>query len=101
VIKKETEKILKYKNLIIEIQRMWKAKTKETPLIKTATGTISKSLIHYLSNTPGKREIKEQQKKKTAILGHCTHTAECAVVKIQNIFHGRNNITCNTDCKCW
>jgi len=28
VIKKEAEKILKYKNLIVEIQRMWKCKNK-------------------------------------------------------------------------
>ena len=31
--------------------------------------------------------------------GHCTHTAESANVKAQNIFHGRNNITCSTNCK--
>jgi hypothetical protein len=33
VIKKEAEKILKYKDLIIEIQRMWNIKTKVTPII--------------------------------------------------------------------
>jgi hypothetical protein len=33
VIKKETEKILKYKDLIIEIQRMRNVKTKVTPVI--------------------------------------------------------------------
>jgi hypothetical protein len=31
VIKKEAEKILKYKDLIIEIQHMWDVKTKVTP----------------------------------------------------------------------
>ena len=41
VIKKEAEKILKYKEL--EIQRMWNVKTKEIPVIIGATGTISKS----------------------------------------------------------
>ena len=40
VIKKETEKILKYKNLTIEIQRMWKVKTRVIPVIIGATGTI-------------------------------------------------------------
>jgi len=40
VIKKETEKILKYKGLIIEIQRMWNVKTKVNPVIIGATGTI-------------------------------------------------------------
>jgi hypothetical protein len=37
------------------------------PVIIEATGTTSKSLRQYLSNVPGKHEIKELQK--TVILG--------------------------------
>jgi hypothetical protein len=59
--------ILKYKDLTIEIQRMWNVKTKVIPVIIRATGNISKSFRKYLSNIPGKHEIKELQK--TAILG--------------------------------
>ena len=44
VIKKEAEKILKYKDLITEIQRMWNVEAKVIPVIIGATGTISKSL---------------------------------------------------------
>jgi hypothetical protein len=40
VIKKEAEKILKYKDLITEIQRMWNVKVKVIPLIKEGTGII-------------------------------------------------------------
>ena len=52
VIKKEAEKILKYKDLTIEIQRMWNVKTKVIPVIIGATGTISKSFRKYVSNIP-------------------------------------------------
>ena len=67
MIKKEAEKILKYKNLTIEIQRMWNAKTEVIPVIVGATGTISKSFRKYVSNVPGNHEVKELQK--TVILG--------------------------------
>jgi len=67
VIKKDTEKILKYKDLTIQTQRMWNVKTKVIPVIIGATGTISESFRKYVSNIPGKHEVKELQK--TAILG--------------------------------
>jgi hypothetical protein len=67
VINEEAEKILEYKDLIIEIKRVWNVKTKVTPVIIRATGIISKSFRKYLSSTPGKHDIKELQK--TAILG--------------------------------
>ena len=65
VIKKEAEKILKYKDLTIEIQSMWNVKV--IPVIIGATGIISKSFRKYVSNIPGKHEVKEVHK--TAILG--------------------------------
>jgi hypothetical protein len=67
VVKNEAEKILKHKDLTIEIQRMWNVKTNVIPVIIGAAGTISKSFRKYLSNVPGIHEIKELQK--TAILG--------------------------------
>jgi hypothetical protein len=62
VIKKEAEKILKYKDLTIEIQRMWNVKTKVISVIIGATGTISKSFRKYVSNIPGKPEVKNYRK---------------------------------------
>jgi len=67
VIKKEAEKILKYKDLTIEIQSMWNVKTKVIPVTRGSTGTTSNLFRKYVSNIPGKHEVKELQK--TAILG--------------------------------
>jgi hypothetical protein len=67
VIKKEAEKILKYKDLTIEIRRMWDVKTEVIPVIIGATGTIPKSFRKYVSNIPGNHEVKELQK--TAVMG--------------------------------
>ena len=85
VIKKEAERILKHKDLIIEIQRMWIVRAKVIPVIKGETGTISKSLRQYLGNKSGRHEIKELHKHSR--IEHCTHTTESANVKVQNIFH--------------
>jgi len=77
VIKKEAEKILKYKDFIIETQCMWNVKERVILVLTGATGTIPKLLRRYLSNIPGEHEIKELHK--AAIL--CTaHTEESANV---------------------
>jgi hypothetical protein len=76
VIKKEAEKILKYEDLTIEIQRMWNVKTKVIPVIIGATGTNSKLYRKYVSNIPLNHEVKELQKTATfpkfgtVLLGH-------------------------------
>ena len=75
VIKKEAEKIVKYKELTIEIQRMWNVKI-------GATGTISKSFRKYVSNIPGNHDVNELQK--TAILSTAhIRTSESANAEIQ------------------
>jgi len=43
VFKKEAENILKYKDLIIEIQHLWNEKVKMITVTIGVTGTISKS----------------------------------------------------------
>ena len=47
--KREVEKTLIYKDLTIEIQRMWNVRTTAIPEITGATGTISKSFGKYVS----------------------------------------------------
>ena len=81
VIKKDTNKILKYKDLTTEIQCMWNVKNKGDT-----------------SNNGGKwdyfrvfQKIREQHTGKTqshgttenSHIGHCTHTSESTNVKIQ------------------
>jgi len=53
------------------------------PVIIGAPGTISKLFRKYVSNIPGKHEVKELQK--TAILGtaHILRTSESTNVKVQ------------------
>ena len=58
MIKKEAEKILKYKGLTIEVQCTWNVKTNMIPVITEATGTISISFRKYLSNIPEKQKTK-------------------------------------------
>jgi len=67
VIKREAEKILKYKDFTIEIKRMWNVKTRVIRVITGVSGTISKSFRKYVNNIPGNHDIYELQK--TAILG--------------------------------
>ena len=81
VIKKEAEKILKYKNLTTEIQRMWNVNTKAISVMIGATGTVSKSFRKDMSKIPGKHEVKEVTE--NSHIGQCTHTAESTNVKVQ------------------
>jgi len=46
---------------------MWNVKTKVIPVIIWVTGTFSNSFRKYVSNIPGKHEVKEVHK--AAILG--------------------------------
>jgi hypothetical protein len=64
IIIKFAEKILKYKDLIMEIQRVWNVKEKVTSVISGVTGTISASFRHdslatYVESTKS-RNYKKQ-----------------------------------------
>jgi hypothetical protein len=91
MIKKEAEKILKYKDLTTEIQCMLNVKTKAI----RATGTISKSFSKYLSNILRKHEIKELQK--TTIF-RTAHTLLIVLLYKYKTFNIGNNNTCTINC---
>lgn len=67
VARKESEKILKYRDLEVDIRRMWNMKTNTIPVVIGATGTVSKAFSKYIKKLPGWHSAKEIQKQ--AILG--------------------------------
>jgi hypothetical protein len=57
VVKKETEKIIVYKDSAVEIKRTWNANTKVTPTVMVVAGKISKSFRKHMSNIKREHEI--------------------------------------------
>ena len=53
VVSKEAEKILKYKDLAIEISRMWHTAVTVTPVVVGALGTTSKEYEKFIKEIPG------------------------------------------------
>jgi hypothetical protein len=84
---------------------MWNVKAKLIPLIIGAPGTIPEYLRQYLSNVPGKLEIKELREKKTAVLGTAHILRKVLMYGYKTYFAGKitlhvaqivNNNSCNT-----
>ena len=73
---KEADKISQYKDLEIEINRLWNVKTKVLPLVAGALGTLRKDfakgvvLIQVV--------LKVSEIKRNVLLGHCPHFTESA-----------------------
>ena len=59
---KEFDKLSKYKDLEIEIQKMWHLKTSVVPVIIGALGVVKKTTKSYLEKIPGKPLLQEIQK---------------------------------------
>ena len=64
---KTSEKLAKYKDLEIEIKRMWKMKTQTVPIIIGALGIVPRTFTHYTSILPIDVSMPEVQK--IALLG--------------------------------
>jgi hypothetical protein len=58
---KETGKLNKYKDLDIDVSRMWTVRGKTVPVIVGALGTIKKGLDHKIQLLPGHRSVTELQ----------------------------------------
>lgn len=68
VTRKEAEKVLKYRDLAIEIQRMWQLKVDIVPIVIGALGTTSTTFWKYLSKIPSKH-ITHEKIQTTALYG--------------------------------
>ena len=56
------EKLNKYKNLEIKVERMWGLKTTTVPVVMGALSTIKKDMENYTNKIPGNINIHELQK---------------------------------------
>ena len=59
---KVAEKLSKYKDLEIEIARMWGMKTQIVPVVVGALGVIKKGIDEQICKIPGKINVTELQK---------------------------------------
>ena len=59
---KTFEKLSKYQDLVIELERSWKLKTKTVPIIVGALGVINKSTLSYIKQLPVNISTDELQK---------------------------------------
>ena len=59
---KETEKKSKYKDLELEIQRMWHIKTEVVPVVVGALGTIKKGMFGNIKKVSERATVTETQK---------------------------------------
>ena len=64
---KESEKIQKYQDLKLELQKLWNVKAEVIPVVIGALGAVSTSLEGHLQRTPGEHDMRKLMKQ--AILG--------------------------------
>ena len=55
------EKLSKYKDLEIEVTKMWHLKTTTLPLFIGALGIVSRTVLNYISQIPGALSLTELQ----------------------------------------
>ena len=72
---KEREKIEKYQDLRIEVQRLWNTKTEVVPVVIGALGAYTPKLKRYLEKIPGTHNIPELMK--AALLGSAHILRRC------------------------
>ena len=59
---KEFQKLSKYKDLEIEVIKMWKLKIKTIPVVIGTLGMTKKGTQNFINQIPGKPSLQEMQK---------------------------------------
>ena len=59
---KEFQKLSKYKDLAIELTKMWKLKAKIIPVVVGALGLIEKETQNFIDQMPGNPSLQEMKK---------------------------------------
>ena len=59
---KEFQKLSKYKDLEIEVTKIWKLKTKTIPVVIGALSMIKKGTKNFIDQIPGKASLQEMEK---------------------------------------
>ena len=68
----EFEKLPKYKDLEIKVEKLWHMKTVTIPVVTGALGMIKNGNEKHLEQTPGSPNLSEMQKSST--YRYCTYT---------------------------
>ena len=71
---KQFQKLSKYKQLQIEVTKMWKLKTKIIPVVTGALGMIKKGTQNLIHQIPGKPSLQKTAKRCT--YKYHSHTAK-------------------------
>ena len=59
---KEFQELSKYKDLEIEVTKMWKLKTKTISVVVGALGMIKKGTQNFIDEIPGKASLQKMQR---------------------------------------
>ena len=72
---KEFDKLSKYKDLQLEIERMWQLKTTVIPVVVGALGMVKKGVLNHFKLIPGETNLQEIQKIVLTSISHILRKA--------------------------
>ena len=73
------KKLSKYKDLEIEVTKMWHLRTTTLPIVIGALGMVAKTSSNYVSQIPGARSLTVNKTTKNNTHGHRTYPTKSPV----------------------